>query len=298
MTQSPASQPPATPTTTSPTNATPTNATPTTATPATPTENPTAKASPSQEDSRYLHDNNAEVLATPNRRIKPRTKAQADFIRTLAHHEIVLAVGSAGTGKTYLAIAFAVSLLQKGLVHNIVLSRPAVEAGEKLGFLPGGLHEKVDPYLRPLYDALYDMLPAKQVARYLESGRIEVAPVAFMRGRTLSDCVAIFDEAQNATPEQIKMFLTRMGDNCRLILTGDPTQSDLPDYSASGLLNAVNLAEHIPQAALVRFAAQDSVRHPIVARIIKAYNDGKHLSPAKAQPREDPASPATKVKCQ
>ena len=287
VTQSPASQSSATPTTTSQSSATPTNVTPTTATPAT----------PSQEDSRYLHDN-AEVLATPNRRIKPRTKAQADFIRTLAHHEIVLAVGSAGTGKTYLAIAFAVSLLQKGLVHNIVLSRPAVEAGEKLGFLPGGLHEKVDPYLRPLYDALYDMLPAKQVARYLESGRIEVAPVAFMRGRTLSDCVAIFDEAQNATPEQIKMFLTRMGDNCRLILTGDPTQSDLPDYSASGLLNAVNLAQHIPQAALVRFAAQDSVRHPIVARIIKAYNDGKHLSPAKAQPREDPASPATKVKCQ
>jgi phosphate starvation-inducible PhoH-like protein len=189
----------------------------------------------------------------------------------LARNEMVFGVGPAGTGKTYLAVAQGVALLQAGRVDRIVLSRPAVEAGERLGFLPGDMKEKVDPYLRPLYDALHDMLPAEQVARRIASGEIEVAPLAFMRGRTLAHCYAILDEAQNTTPAQMKMFLTRMGEGSRMVVTGDPTQVDLPPGQKSGLAEALSILEGVEGIAISRFAERDVVRHPLVAKIVAAY---------------------------
>jgi len=210
-------------------------------------------------------------IRTRKAAIAPRTPAQAAYIEMLARQEMVFGVGPAGTGKTYLAVAQGVALLQAGRVDRIVLSRPAVEAGERLGFLPGDMKEKVDPYLRPLYDALHDMLPAEQVARRIASGEIEIAPLAFMRGRTLAHCYAILDEAQNTTSAQIKMFLTRMGEGTRMVITGDPTQVDLPAGQRSGLIDALGILDGVPGIGVARFDERDVVRHPLVARIVAAY---------------------------
>jgi phosphate starvation-inducible PhoH-like protein len=189
----------------------------------------------------------------------------------LARDDMIFALGPAGTGKTYLAVAQAVSQLVSGSVDRLILSRPAVEAGERLGFLPGDMKEKVDPYLRPLYDALYDMLPTEQVERRIASGEIEIAPIAFMRGRTLNDAFIILDEAQNTTPLQMKMFLTRFGMRSRMVICGDPHQVDLPDPSKSGLADAVQKLERVKGIATVRFTSADVVRHPLVGRIVEAY---------------------------
>nr|WP_241771182.1 PhoH family protein [Acidisphaera rubrifaciens] len=202
----------------------------------------------------------------------PRSAGQAAYIDALASHEMVFGVGPAGTGKTYLAVAQAVAMLQNGRVDRIVLSRPAVEAGERLGFLPGDMKEKVDPYLRPLYDALHDMMPGEQVIRRLGNGEIEVAPLAFMRGRTLAHSFVILDEAQNTTPVQMKMFLTRMGEGTRMVITGDLSQIDLPPGTRSGLADALETLEGLPGIGVVRFDRRDVVRHPLVARIVDAYD--------------------------
>jgi phosphate starvation-inducible PhoH-like protein len=215
----------------------------------------------------------AEVtIETRKRRITARSPVQADYLRALARHELVFALGPAGTGKTYLAVAKAVSLMMRGEIQRLILSRPAVEAGERLGFLPGDLREKVDPYLRPLYDALYDMLPAEQVARRLESGEIEIAPLAFMRGRTLANAFVILDEAQNTTPMQMKMFLTRLGEHSRMVVTGDMSQIDLPAGHRSGLADALEVSAGIPGVSVVRFGAEDVVRHGLVTELVKAYD--------------------------
>ncbi len=211
------------------------------------------------------------AIRTRRGAVGPRSPGQAAYMAALGTYEMVFAVGPAGTGKTYLAVAQAVAMLQDGKVDRIVLSRPAVEAGERLGFLPGDLKEKVDPYLRPLYDALNDMLPAEQVTRRLTSGEIEVAPLAFMRGRTLSHAFVILDEAQNATAVQMKMFLTRMGEGTRMVITGDLTQVDLPTGTLSGLTDALDTVEGVAGISICRFDARDVVRHQLVARIVGAY---------------------------
>lgn len=205
------------------------------------------------------------------RRIDPRSPGQVAYIEALRDHALVFGIGPAGTGKTYLAAAVAVAALIEGRVDRIILSRPAVEAGERLGFLPGDLRDKVDPYLRPLYDALYDMLPADQVARKLESGEIEVAPLAFMRGRTLAHSYVILDEAQNASPVQMKMFLTRLGEGSRMVVTGDLSQVDLPSGAQSGLADAILTLRDESGIAIVRFDDRDVVRHELVGRIVRAY---------------------------
>src|SRR3954454_6695249 len=209
---------------------------------------------------------------TRKRRIAPRSAAQAAYVKAMREHELVFGLGPAGTGKTYLAVAAAVDLLMTGRVERIILSRPAVEAGERLGFLPGDLREKVDPYLRPIFDALNDMLPAEQLARRLGTGEIEVAPLAFMRGRTLSHAFVILDEAQNTTPVQMKMFLTRMGEGTRMVITGDLSQIDLPPGQRSGLRDALDTLEGLPGVGVTRFTARDVVRHPLVAAIVDAYD--------------------------
>jgi phosphate starvation-inducible PhoH-like protein len=201
-----------------------------------------------------------------------RTPTQDAYIRAFDRAELVFGIGPAGTGKTYLAVAYAAAMLERGTVDRLILSRPAVEAGERLGFLPGDMREKVDPYLRPLYDALYDMMPAEKVERGLTSGVIEVAPLAFMRGRTLANAVVILDEAQNTTSMQMKMFLTRLGENSRMIVTGDPSQIDLPSGQTSGLVEAVALLDGVAGIAEIRFTAADVVRHPLVGRIVAAYD--------------------------
>jgi phosphate starvation-inducible protein PhoH and related proteins len=208
---------------------------------------------------------------TRKRRIAARTPGQAAYIKALRESELVFGLGPAGTGKTYLAVAAAVDLLMTGQVERIILSRPAVEAGERLGFLPGDLRDKVDPYLRPLFDALNDMLPADQLARRLGTGEIEVAPIAFMRGRTLSRAFVILDEAQNTTPMQMKMFLTRLGEGSRMVVTGDPSQVDLPSGTRSGLAEALDILAGVEGIAVVRFTDRDVVRHEFVARIVRAY---------------------------
>ncbi|MFZ3235265.1 MAG: PhoH family protein [Stellaceae bacterium] len=208
---------------------------------------------------------------TRKRRIAARTPGQAAYIRALRENELVFSLGPAGTGKTYLAVAAAVDLLMTGQVERIILSRPAVEAGERLGFLPGDLRDKVDPYLRPLFDALNDMLPADQLARRLGTGEIEVAPIAFMRGRTLARAFVILDEAQNTTPMQMKMFLTRLGEGSRMVVTGDPSQVDLPHGTRSGLAEALETLAGVEGIAVVRFTDRDVVRHEFVARIVRAY---------------------------
>ena len=211
------------------------------------------------------------MIRTRKKTIVPRSATQIRYMEALVRNDIIFALGPAGTGKTYLAVAQAVSQLITGSVDRLILSRPAVEAGERLGFLPGDMKEKVDPYLRPLYDALYDTLPAEQVERRISSGEIEIAPIAFMRGRTLAESFIILDEAQNTTPNQMKMFLTRFGMNSRMVICGDPRQGDLPDPSKSGLADAVNRLEGVDGVAVVRFNAADVVRHPIVGRIVEAY---------------------------
>ena len=211
------------------------------------------------------------VIRTRKRPVSPRSPRQADYVRAMLANDLVFGLGPAGTGKTYLAVAMAVSLYLAGRVERIVLSRPAVEAGERLGFLPGDLKDKVDPYLRPLYDALYDMLPADLVARRLEAAEIEIAPLAFMRGRTLSQAFVILDEAQNTTPLQMKMFLTRLGERSRMVVTGDLTQVDLPAGARSGLRHAVATLEGLDGTAFVRFGPADAMRHSLVARILAAY---------------------------
>jgi len=211
------------------------------------------------------------AIRTRRGAVGPRSPGQTTYMEALAAHEMVFGIGPAGTGKTYLAVAQAVAMLQAGKVDRIVLSRPAVEAGERLGFLPGDMKEKVDPYLRPLYDALHDMMPGDQVTRRMTSGEIEVAPLAFMRGRTLAHCYAILDEAQNTTAAQMKMFLTRMGEGTRMVVTGDLTQIDLPNGVRSGLRDAMETLEGVQGIGVVRFTSRDVVRHPMVQRIVEAY---------------------------
>ena len=212
------------------------------------------------------------MIRTRKKTIVPRTPAQAHYMRELVSNDMIFALGPAGTGKTYVAVAQAVAQLITGSVQRLILSRPAVEAGERLGFLPGDMKEKVDPYLRPLYDALYDCLPAEQVERRIASGEIEVAPIAFMRGRTLADAFVILDEAQNTTVAQMKMFLTRFGQNSRMVICGDPQQVDIPGgVEASGLADAVRRLEGVEGIAMSRFTAADVVRHPSVGRIVEAY---------------------------
>jgi phosphate starvation-inducible PhoH-like protein len=208
---------------------------------------------------------------TRKRRIAPRSAAQAAYVKAMREHELVFGLGPAGTGKTYLAVAAAVDLLMTGRVERIILSRPAVEAGERLGFLPGDLRDKVDPYLRPIFDALNDMLPADLLAKRMSTGEIEVAPIAFMRGRTLAHAFVILDEAQNTTPVQMKMFLTRLGEGSRMVVTGDPTQVDLPAGTRSGLSDALEALRGVEEVGIVRFTEKDVVRHRLVARIVGAY---------------------------
>lgn len=213
------------------------------------------------------------VLKTKKRYIYPRSATQAAYITEMMNNELVFGLGPAGTGKTYLAVALAVSMMLEGTVDKIILSRPAVEAGENLGFLPGDLKEKVDPYLRPLYDALYEMLPAEQVDKKLALGEIEIAPLAFMRGRTLSNAFVILDEAQNTTPMQMKMFLTRLGENSRMVVNGDLSQVDLPRGTISGLRDALDTLKGIKNIGSITFSANDVVRHGLVAKIVKAYEE-------------------------
>jgi phosphate starvation-inducible PhoH-like protein len=203
--------------------------------------------------------------------VRARTAAQDSYIRALKRHELVFGIGPAGTGKTWLAVAHAAQLFERKEVDRIILTRPAVEAGERLGFLPGDLKDKVDPYLRPIYDALYDLMDARIVERAMQSGEIEIAPLAFMRGRTLTNAAIILDEAQNTTPMQMKMFLTRLGENSRMIVTGDPSQVDLPHGQASGLAEATRLLDSVEGIAQVKFTAEDVIRHELVARIVAAY---------------------------
>ena len=218
--------------------------------------------------------NNAKLYAvrTRKRYIMPRSPQQACYLDLIERSDLTFGLGPAGTGKTYLAVAKAVEALVKGEIDRIILSRPAVEAGEQLGFLPGDMREKVDPYLRPLYDALHDMLPHNQVATKIENGEIEIAPLAFMRGRTLDNAFVILDEAQNTTPVQMKMFLTRLGENARMVVTGDLSQIDLPAGVASGLGDAVSRLRGVKSVSFVEFGEADVVRHALVPRIIKAYN--------------------------
>lgn len=213
------------------------------------------------------------VLKTKKRYIYPRSATQAQYIREMMKNELVFGLGPAGTGKTYLAVALAVSMMLEGTIDKIILSRPAVEAGENLGFLPGDLKEKVDPYLRPLYDALYEMLPAEQVDKKLALGEIEIAPLAFMRGRTLSNSFIILDEAQNTTPMQMKMFLTRLGENSRMVVNGDLSQVDLPRGVVSGLRDALETLKNVDNISAVTFSSADVVRHGLVAKIVRAYEE-------------------------
>ena len=212
-----------------------------------------------------------EVIKTPKRSVIPRSKKQKEYVRSLKTSQIVMSLGPAGTGKTYLAVAVALSMLLEKKVERIILSRPAVEAGEKLGFLPGDMKEKIDPYLRPLYDSLYDLLDYDKIQRKIESGAIEIAPLAFMRGRTLKNSFAILDEAQNATEIQIKMFLTRIGENSKLVVNGDPSQVDLPNKNQSGLIKSQAILKGIKEISVINFDHQDVMRHPLVTKIVEAY---------------------------
>ncbi|MBI3453581.1 MAG: PhoH family protein [Rhodospirillales bacterium] len=225
------------------------------------------------------------TIRTRKRHVGPRTQNQGAYLRALRDYEMVFGLGPAGTGKTYLAVAAAVDMLISGRVDRIILSRPAVEAGERLGFLPGDVREKVDPYLRPLYDALYDMLPGDQVMKRLASGEIEIAPLAFMRGRTLANSYVILDEAQNTSPVQMKMFLTRLGENSRMAVTGDLSQVDLPPGARSGLFDAIEALAGIDTIGIVRFGAEDVVRHSLVTRIVRAYD--AHENARRAKPTSE-----------
>jgi len=213
----------------------------------------------------------AQLIKTPRKSVIARSQKQSDYIQALRENDIVMALGPAGTGKSFLAVSVAITMLMEKKVERVILSRPAVEAGEKLGFLPGDMKEKVDPYLRPLYDALYELFGFEKIDKKIETGEIEIAPLAFMRGRTLKNCYAILDEAQNATETQIKMFLTRIGENSKLVVNGDPTQVDLINKSHSGLVKSKNVLNEINEIKIVEFDHTDVVRHPLVSKIIKAY---------------------------
>ncbi len=226
------------------------------------------------------------AIRTRKGAIGPRSQGQAVYIDTLARHEMVFGLGPAGTGKTYLAVAQAVAMLTSGKVDRIVLSRPAVEAGERLGFLPGDMKEKVDPYLRPLYDALNDLLPGDQLTKRMATGEIEIAPLAFMRGRTLAHAFVILDEAQNTTAVQMKMFLTRMGEGTRMVITGDLSQIDLPPNTRSGLADALDTLEGVQGIGVTRFTNADVVRHPLVARIVEAYDQRYNAAKEHARERQ------------
>ena len=212
-----------------------------------------------------------EVIKTPKRSVIPRSKRQKEYVRALKTNQIVMSLGPAGTGKTYLAVAVGLTMLLEKKVERIILSRPAVEAGERLGFLPGDMKEKIDPYLRPLYDSLHDLIDYNKIQKKIDSGEIEIAPLAFMRGRTLKNCFAILDEAQNATETQIKMFLTRIGENSKLVVNGDPSQIDLPNKNQSGLIESQKILKNIKEIAIINFNHKDVIRHPLVSKIVEAY---------------------------
>ena len=212
-----------------------------------------------------------EVIKTPKKSVIPRSKKQKEYVFSLKKNQITMSLGPAGTGKTYLAVAVALSMLIEKKVERIILSRPAVEAGERLGFLPGDMKDKIDPYLRPLYDSLYELFDYEKIQRKIESGVIEIAPLAFMRGRTLKNSFAILDEAQNATATQIKMFLTRIGKNSRLVVNGDPSQVDLPNKNQSGLKESQNILKNIDEIGIINFDREDVIRHPLVTKIVDAY---------------------------
>jgi phosphate starvation-inducible PhoH-like protein len=215
------------------------------------------------------------IIKTPKKSVIPRSEKQKKYVRALKEGEIIISAGPAGTGKTFLSVAVALTMLLEKKIERIILSRPAVEAGERLGFLPGDMREKVDPYLRPLYDSLYDLLDFEKIQKKIEVGDIEIAPLAFMRGRTLKNSFAILDEAQNATDTQIKMFLTRIGENSKIVINGDPSQIDLPNKSLSGLNRSKKLLGHLKEISVVDFDHTDVVRHPLVSKIVKAYSDQK-----------------------
>ena len=217
-----------------------------------------------------------QVIKTPRKSVIPRSRRQSEYLKALLNEDIIISLGPAGTGKSYLAVSVAVNMLMEKKVEKVILSRPAVEAGERLGFLPGDMKEKVDPYLRPLYDALYDLFGYEKVQRKIETGEIEIAPLAFMRGRTLKNSFAILDEAQNATDTQIKMFLTRIGENSKIVINGDPSQIDLPNKSLSGLNRSKNLLGHLKEISVIDFDHNDVIRHPLVSKIVMAYEDKKN----------------------
>jgi len=212
-----------------------------------------------------------QLIKTPKKSVIARSENQSEYIKALKENDIVMSLGPAGTGKSFLAVSVAVTLLMEKKIDRVILSRPAVEAGEKLGFLPGDMKEKVDPYLRPLYDALYELFGADKIDKKIETGEIEIAPLAFMRGRTLKNCFAILDEAQNATETQIKMFLTRIGENSKLVVNGDPSQVDLINKSHSGLIKSKNILKDLKEIKIIEFDHMDVVRHPLVSKIIRAY---------------------------
>jgi phosphate starvation-inducible PhoH-like protein len=214
-----------------------------------------------------------QLIKTPRKSVIARSEKQSDYIKALKENDIVMSLGPAGTGKSFLAVSVAITLLMEKKIERVILSRPAVEAGEKLGFLPGDMKEKVDPYLRPLYDALYELFGADKIDKKIETGEIEIAPLAFMRGRTLKNCFAILDEAQNATETQIKMFLTRIGENSKLVVNGDPSQVDLINKEHSGLIKSKNVLEKLEEIKVIVFDHNDVVRHPLVSKIIRAYQN-------------------------
>ncbi len=226
-----------------------------------------------EEKNNKSKENIEYIIKTPKRSVIPRSERQKKYVRALKESDIIISAGPAGTGKTYLAVAVALTMLLEKKIERIILSRPAVEAGERLGFLPGDMKEKVDPYLRPLYDSLYDLLDFEKIQKRIEIGDIEIAPIAFMRGRTLKNSFAILDEAQNATDTQIKMFLTRIGENSKIVINGDPSQIDLPNKSQSGLNRSKKLLGHLEEISVVDFDHNDVVRHPLVSKIVKAYSD-------------------------
>ena len=226
-----------------------------------------------EEKNNKSNQNIEYIIKTPKKSVIPRSERQKKYVRALRESDIIISAGPAGTGKTFLAVAVALTMLLEKKIERIILSRPAVEAGERLGFLPGDMREKVDPYLRPLYDSLYDLLDYEKIQKRIEIGDIEIAPIAFMRGRTLKNSFAILDEAQNATDIQIKMFLTRIGENSKIVVNGDPSQIDLPNKNLSGLNRSKKLLGHLKEISVVDFDHSDVVRHPLVSKIVKAYSD-------------------------
>jgi len=226
-----------------------------------------------EEKNNKSNQNIEYIIKTPKKSVIPRSERQKNYVRALKESDVVISTGPAGTGKTFLAVAVALTMLLEKKIERIILSRPAVEAGERLGFLPGDMRDKVDPYLRPLYDSLYDLLDFEKIQKKIEIGDIEIAPLAFMRGRTLKNSFAILDEAQNATDTQIKMFLTRIGENSKIVINGDPSQIDLPNKNLSGLNKSKKLLGHLKEISVVDFDHLDVVRHPLVSKIVKAYAD-------------------------